>query len=187
MTMTDAFLTWQTLVLVAVTALCWYFQGHRPSRHALLAIVCFGLSIAMMNAWALLPHGATTAEREWLLDYAYKVFNAGINGSMVVYLGVLFYFLFDRPAEDDLAAKLLWGCVLIAETFSLAVNNIFCNLVLEMATRSEIAETWGTSASRYVCGREVGEWLEYVPLLIEFGIMAWLVQRWVRAQELGKS
>lgn len=176
--MTEVPFIWQSAVLVAVAALCWYLQKQRPSRHAWLAIVCFGLSIAMMNAWALLPEGATTEERQWLLDYAYKIFNAGINGSMVMYLAVLFYFLLDPPRVDDLPVRLLWSCVLIAEAFSLAVNNITCNLVLEAATRAEIAETWGTSASRYVCGREVGEWLEWMPLVIELGFMAWLVQRY---------
>lgn len=185
--MLEALLTWQSAVLVAVLALCVVFQRQRPSRHALLALVCYGLSVALFNAWVFVPSSADPAQNQWLLDYAYKVFNAGVNGALVVYLAAGVYFLFDPADKDDLPAKLLWICVLFAEMFGLLVNNVTCNLILEAASRAEIAETWGTDASKYVCGREVGEWLEWVPITLQAGAMAWLVQRWTVARELGKS
>ncbi|MGI9489163.1 MAG: hypothetical protein ACR2RF_25410 [Geminicoccaceae bacterium] len=154
---------------MAVLALCIYFQRQRPSRHALLAIVCYGLSVFLFNVWVFSDD----------LDYAYKLFNAGINGSLVVYLGALFYFLLDPPRIDDLLTRLLWGCVLIAELWGLVFQNIGCNLIAETATRAEIAETWGIGGSKYVCGREIGEWFEFTPLLVEIGFMAWIIHRWV--------
>lgn len=175
--MTDAFLTWQSAVLVAVLALCVAFQKQRPSRHALSAIVCYGLSVALFNVWVFTDD----------LDYAYKLFNAGVNGALVVYLIALFYFLLDPPRIDDLLPRLLWMIVLVAELWGLVFSNIGCNLILETASRAEVAEVWGTTASKYVCGREIGEWFEFMPLLVEIGFMAWIVQRWHHVREQMKA
>ena len=185
--MTGAFFTWQSGVLVAVLLLCVLFHRQRPSRHALLALVCYGLSVFLFNAWVFVPSDPDPERNQWLLDYAYKVFNAGINGALVVYLGALFYFLLRPPKKDDLAAKLLWMIVLVAESFSLVVNNITCNLIAEAGSRKELAEIWGSTASRYVCGREFGPWLEWAPIILEVGAMVWIVQRYQHArQQLGK-
>ena len=185
--MFEALLTWQSGVLVATLGLCAVFHRQRPSRHALLALLCYVLSVCLFNAWVFVPSDPDPERNQWLLDFAYKVFNAGINASLCVYLGALFYFLFDPPERDDLTAKLLWLIVLTAETFSLFINNITCNLILEAASRKELAAVWGTEASRYVCAREAGAWLEWAPIAIEVGLMAWIVQVYVNtAQKLGE-
>lgn len=171
--MIDAILSWQMAVLVALFALCWIYFHERPSRHAFLAPVSFTLSVILFNVFVFTDD----------LDFAFKVFNAGINGALVVYLCVLFYFVLDPPAADDLAARLLWMVVLVAEAWGLVFNNIGCNLILETESREEVAKTWGTTASKYVCGREVGEWFEYVPLGIEIGIFTWIIYRHSEAKE----
>ena len=171
--MIDALLTWQTAVLVGCFTLWWLHLRESPSRHAFAAVACYTASVILFNVWIVTDD----------LDMAYKVFNVGVNGALVVYLAVLFWFLLDRPAADDLPAKTLWVVVLVAETWSLAFNNIGCNLVLETATRAEIAEVWGTTASKYVCGREIGEWFEFAPLAIEIAIMYWLIARYGQAKD----
>ena len=168
--MTDAIFSWQMAVLVACLALCAVYFRERPSRHALLALLCYTGSVVFFNLWIFTED----------LDYAFKLFNAGINLALVMYLGALFYFLFHPLNPNDLAAKLLWMIVLIAEAWSVVFNNIGCNLVLETATREELRATWGISASRYVCGREIGEWFEFMPLVLEIGLMAWIIHRYVQ-------
>lgn len=174
--MTEAFVEakWQIVVLVAVFGLCVYCLKQWPSRHAVLAILCYTASVILFNVWVFTDD----------LDYAFKLFNAGINGALVVYLGALIYFLYRPAALDDLAARLLWGCVGIAELWGLVFNNIGCNLVLETESRAEVAETWGTEASKYVCGREVGEWFEFTPLIVEMAFMWWIVDHWARARRM---
>ena len=164
--------SWQMAVLVACFALCWIYFRERPSRHAFLALLSFTLSVILFNVWVFTDD----------LDYAFKLFNAGINGALAVYLVVLFYFIFDPPSADDLAARLLWMVVVVAEVWGLIFNNIGCNLILETKSREEIAETWGNTASKYVCGREIGEWFEFVPLAVEIGIFAWIINRFSKSQ-----
>ena len=164
--------SWQMAVLVACFALCWIYFRERPSRHALLAVACFTASIVLFNVWVFADD----------LDYAFKLFNAGINAALVIYLIALFIFIFDPPSANDLTARLLWMIVLVAEAWGLIFNNIGCNLILEDASREEVAESWGTTASKYVCGREVGEWFEYAPLAVELGAIAWIIHRYSEAR-----
>lgn len=172
--MIAAILTWQNAVLAACLALCFVLVGGRPSRHALLAPLCFMASIFLFNVWALFPNVD--------LGTAYKIFNAGVNGALVVYLAALFYFVLDPPHPDDLAAKLLWLVVVVAEIWGLLVNNIGCNLILETATFAEVSAAWGVTEPRYVCERELGIWIEWTPLLLEIGLIAWLVHRFTQTR-----
>ena len=172
--MIEALLQWQMAVLAAAVGLCWAYLQERPSRHALLAPVCFTASIALFNLWVYFPEAD--------LALAYKIFNAGINGQLAIYTTVAFYFVLDAPARDDLAAKMLWMIVLVAEAWGLAFNNIGCNLVLETATFAELSAAWGVTEAKSVCEREVGAWLEWLPLLLELGLMAWLIQRFGQAK-----
>lgn len=172
--MTAALFTWQTGVLAACFALCWVLLRERPSRHAILAPVCFMTSVFLFNLWALFPEAD--------LATAYKIFNAGVNGALVVYLAALFYVCVDPPDRMDLPATLLWLIVLIAESWGLLFNNIGCNLILETETFAEISKGWGVTEPRYVCEREVGIWFEWAPLLVEIGLIAWLVHRFAQAR-----
>lgn len=183
--MLAALLTWQSGVLVATLGLCAVFHRQRPSRHALLALLCYALSVCLFNAWVFVPSDPDPERNQWLLDFAYKVFNAGINGALCVYLGALFYFLFDPPDQEDLTAKAVWLVVLTAETFSLLVNNITCNLIAEVASREELAVIWGTTAERYVCAREFGAWLEWAPIAIEVGLLTWIIHAHKRVSDSG--
>ena len=171
---------WQIFVLVAAFALGWIFQKQRPSVHAFLAIPCYGLSIAFFNAFVLIDPSATVANLD-PLAFAYKVFNAGINGALVAYFAAFIYFIFYPMDPDDLPAKCLWGSVFIAEAWGLIFNNIGCNLILETAPATEVAKTWGQEASKYVCGREIGEWFEWTPLVAELIYMSIIVNAWTVA------
>ena len=157
-------------VLAALFLLWCLYLKDWPSRHALAALACYTASVVLFNAFI-----ATDS-----LSYAFKVFNASINGALVMYLAVLFWFLFDPPSKDDLLAKASWLVVLVAEAWGLLFNNVGCNLLMEGDAQ---VLGWGVTASKYVCGREIGEWFEFMPLAAEIALLVWLWFRFSEARE----
>lgn len=168
--MLDAFLQykWQLAALFGCLGVCWAISRERPSISAFLAPACLAVSIVLFNQFITIP-----ADKMVLRFTAYGI---GINWALIVYFWALYFF----PPRDPLA-RVQWFSVGMLESWGLGASMI-CNLITQDESFAEITAAVVSGQSDYACGRELGDWFEFGPLIIMLMVMAWLVHRFAQAR-----
>ncbi len=168
--MLDAFLQykWQLAALFGCLGVCWAISRERPSISAFLAPACLTVSVVLFNYFVLLPKDAQVLR--------FTAFALGVNWALIVYFWALFVF-----PPRDLLAYVQWFCVGLIESWGL-IASMACNLITMDKSFTDIAAAIMAGESDYACGRDVGQWFEFTPLIIQLAIMAWLVHRFAQAR-----
>ena len=168
--MLEAFLEykWQLAALLGCLGVCWAISRERPSASAFLAPVCLLASIGLFNHFVLIP--------EEMMVMRFTSWGLGINWALVIYFWALYLF-----PPQDLLAKVQWFCVGLIESWGL-VASMACNLLTMDRSFAEITAAVMAGESDYACGRDVGQWFEFTPLLIQIMVMAWLVHRFTQTR-----
>lgn len=150
------------------------------SRFAVLGLVCLVLSTGLFNLWTLVEVPAWDDGPEAHVDaltWAYDLWALGLNAVLVLYLCVVVYLLCTGFEPDDLAAKLTWAIVLVAETYSLLAENFNCNVLNRGWPGWELSQVWGTEVSIYACARNYGEVVVWAPTVITALALTWVAYR----------
>ena len=106
----------------------------------------------------------------------FTAFGLGINWALVIYFWALYVF-----PPRDLLAHVQWFMVGLIESWGIAAS-MACNLITQDRSFLEITAAVVSGQSDYACGRDVGQWFEFTPLIIQIAIMAWLVHRFAQAR-----
>lgn len=176
---------WLLAVSLAIFAL---YARQRPSGYSLLGLAAYIIALGGFNLWTFLPDiDAELTAGDWRpatdsLILSWEYWALGLNGVLVMYLGVVMLFLFKPPHPSDLLAKLIWGILFVNEAWSFGFENIVCNIVYSTPGSEVIDGMLGNEQSIYACGRIFGENVVWIPTALSMMLVLWAVVQHQRAK-----
>ncbi len=159
----EANVGYQTALLLLCLGLCWIYYRERPPLSAFAFVLAFTSSVALFNAFALVP------KSDQLLRFI--AFNLGVNWQLIVYLGLAVWLAI---RHEPLPTKLMAAGVGALELLG-AIISTHCNLLDDAESFDELAADIQAGASDYACGRVVSHAFEFLPAIVGAIVMGWVI------------